>query len=116
MEWIVPMHPFLPELDRTDDVAEQEESWAGAKAAWGLADSVEQLRKISQLQEDFRQWFCGHWLAEYAKMAKEAIGPVPVFVCSAAISGNADQYLAMHGRVETGDRRPRCHVETAATH
>ena len=96
VEWIVPMHPFCPELARTDDAAEREESWIGAKTAWGLADSVEQLRKISQLQEDFRQWFCGHWLAKYAEMAKEAIGPVPVFVCSAAISGNADQYLAMH--------------------
>lgn len=29
-------------------------------------------------------------------MAKEVIGDVPVFVCSAAIGGDADQYLTMH--------------------
>lgn len=96
VDWVVPLHPFAPRLARTDDAAEREESWAGAKTAWGLAKTVEQLRRISRLQEDFRQWFYGHWLAEYAKLAKEVVGPVPVFVCSAGIGGDADRYLAMH--------------------
>jgi hypothetical protein len=90
------MHPFSPGLARTDEAAEREESWANAKTAWGLAGTVEQLRTVSRAQDEFRIWFCGHWLAEYAKLAKEVIGPVPVFVCSAAIAGDADQYLAMH--------------------
>ncbi len=96
VEWRVPLHPFAPELARSDEAAEREESWAGATTAWDLAATVEQLRIISQLQDEFRVRFCGHWLAEYAKLAKEVINPVPVFVCSAAISGEADQYLAMH--------------------
>ena len=96
VDWLVPLHPFAEGLARTDDAAEREESWAGAKTTWGLADTVEQLREVSKLQEEFRQWFYGHWLAEYAKLAKESIGPVPVFVCSAAIAGDANQYLAMH--------------------
>jgi hypothetical protein len=94
--WQVPMHPFLPGLARTDAAAEREETWAGATTTWGLADSVEQLRKVSQVQQEFRQWFYGHWLAEYAKLAQEVFGPVPTFVCSAAIMGDADQYLAIH--------------------
>jgi len=96
VEWQVPLHPFAPALARTDEAAEREESWAGAKTVWGMAGTVEQLRTVSRVQDEFRIWFCGHWLAEYAKTAKEAIGPVPVFVCSAAIGGDADQYLAMH--------------------
>ena len=96
VEWRVPLHPFFPALARTDESAEREEAWVGARTTWGLADSVEQLRTISRLQEEFRIWLYGHWLAEYGKLAKEVIGPVPVFVCSAAISGEADQPLAMH--------------------
>jgi hypothetical protein len=96
VEWRVPLHPFTPELARTDAAAEREESWAGAKTTWGLADTVEQVRTVSRVQDEFCIWLCGHWLAEYAKLAKEVIGPVPVFVCSAAIGGEADQYLAMH--------------------
>mgnify|MGYP000965713131 FL=1 len=96
VEWQVPLHPFFPELARTDEAAEREESWAEARTAWGLANTVDQLRTVSRLQDEFRIWLCGHWLAEYAKLAKEIIGPVPVFVCSAAIGGDANQYLAMH--------------------
>jgi hypothetical protein len=96
VEWQVPLHPFDPELARSDDAAEREESWAGAKTTWGLAGTLEQLRTISRVQDEFRVWFCGHWLARYAKLAKEMIGNVPVFTCSAGISGNAEQYLAMH--------------------
>ena len=96
VDWLVPLHPSAPGLAHTDEAAEREESWAGATSLWGLANTVEQLRAISRLQQEFCEWFYGHWLAEYAKAAKEVIGPVPVFVCSAAISGDADQYLAMH--------------------
>jgi len=96
VQWRVPLHPFAPELARTDEAAEREESWAGAKTTWSLADTVEQVRTVSRVQDEFRIWLCGHWLAEYARLAKETIGPVPVFVCSAAIGGDADQYLAMH--------------------
>jgi hypothetical protein len=96
VQWQVPLHPFDPELARSDEAAEREESWAGAKTTWGLAGTLEQLRTISRMQDEFRVWFCGHWLAQYAKLAKEKIGNVPVFVCSAGISGNAGQYLAMH--------------------
>jgi len=96
VEWRVPLHPFAPELARTDAAAEREESWAGANTTWGLADTVEQVRAVSRVQDEFRIWLCGHWLAEYAKLAKETIGPVPVFVCSAGIGGDADQYLALH--------------------
>jgi len=96
VQWQVPLHPLSPELARTDEGAEREESWAEARTAWGLADTVDQLRTVSRVQDEFRIWLCGHWLAEYGRMAKEIIGPVPVFVCSAAIGGDANQYLAMH--------------------
>jgi hypothetical protein len=96
VEWRVPLHPFAPELARTDEAAEREESWAGARTTWGFADTVEQVRTVSRVQGEFRIWLCGHWLAEYAKLAREVIGSVPVFVCSAAIGGEADQYLALH--------------------
>jgi hypothetical protein len=96
VEWQVPLHPFDPELARSDKAAEREESWAGTKTTWGLAGTSEQLRTISRMQDEFRVWLCGHWLARYAKLAKEMIGNVPVFTCSAGISGDAGQYLAMH--------------------
>lgn len=96
VEWHVPLHPLSPELAATDEAAEREESWADARTTWGLADTVEQVRALSEVQDEFRIWLCGHWLAEYAKLAKEIIGPVPVFVCSASIRGDANQYLAMH--------------------
>jgi hypothetical protein len=51
---------------------------------------------IDRLQEEFRVWFYGHWLARYAKMAKEAIGDVPVFITSAGITGDAKGYLQIH--------------------
>lgn len=96
VQWQVPLHPFSPELARSDDAAEREETWAAARTMWGMADTLEQLRTISRMQDEFRIWFYGHWLAEYAKLAKETIGNVPIFICSAAISGEAEQYLAMH--------------------
>ena len=96
VKWHVPLHPFSPELAATDAAAEREESWADAGTTWGLADTVEQVRALSEVQDEFRIWLCGHWLAEYAKLAKEVFGPVPVFVCSASIGGDANQYLAMH--------------------
>ena len=66
------------------------------KTTWGFADTVEQVCTVSRVQDEFRIWLCGHWLAQYAKLAKEVIGPVPVSVCSASIGGEADQYLALH--------------------
>jgi hypothetical protein len=96
VQWQVPLHPFDPELAHSEEDAEREESWAGARTTWGLAGTLEQLRTISRMQDEFRIWFCGHWLARYAKLAKEMIGNVPVFTCSAGISGDAEQYLAMH--------------------
>ena len=96
VQWKVPLHPFDPELARSDEDAEREESWDGAKTTWGLAGTSDQLRTISRVQDEFRVWLCGRWLAEYAKLAKEMIGNVPVFTCSAGISGAAEQYLAMH--------------------
>jgi hypothetical protein len=46
VEWRVPLHPFAPELARTDAAAEREESWAGARTTWGFADTVEQVRTV----------------------------------------------------------------------
>jgi len=96
VQWQVPLHPFSPELACSDEAAEREETWAGARTTWGLAGTLGQLRNISRMQDEFRIWFYGHWLAQYAKLAKEMIGNVPVFTCSASISGDAEQYLAMH--------------------
>lgn len=96
VQWQVPLHPFDPELARSDEAAEREESWAGAITTWDLAGTLEQLRTISRMQDEFRIWFCGHWLARYAKLAKEMIGNIPVFTCSAGILGDAEQYLEMH--------------------
>ncbi len=96
VDWEVPLHPYAPSLARTEEAAEREESWAGAATTWGLGGTVEQVRRRSEVQDEFRIWFCGHWLAEYGKLAKRILGPVPVFVCSAAIGGDAQQYLAMH--------------------
>jgi hypothetical protein len=96
VQWQVPLHPFSPELARSDEAAEREETWAGARTTWGLAGTLEQLRTVSRMQDEFRIWFYGHWLAQYAKLAKEMIGNVPVFTCSASVSGDAEQYLTMH--------------------
>ncbi len=85
--WRICINPFL-ERDR-----EREND---KPVTFGLFDSFEQLERIDGLQEGFRVWFYGHWLAEYAKMAKEIIGEVPVFVTSAGISGPASDYLQIH--------------------
>ena len=63
---------------------------------FGLFDSLEQLERLGNLQDQFRVWLYGHWLAEYGRMAKEIIGSVPVFVTSAGLGGPAQDYLQIH--------------------
>jgi hypothetical protein len=98
VEWVVPLHPFTPELLRRhdSDAAASEDPWSRLTSTFGLFDTVGQFRTVGDLQDEFRMWFYGHWLAEYAREAKEVIGNVPVFVCSASIPGEADRYLAVH--------------------
>lgn len=56
---------------------------------FGLYDSVEQVERRNSLQNDFIFWFYGHCYAEYARIAKEIIGDVPVFTTAWA-SQNSD--------------------------
>jgi len=87
--WHVCIYPFLE-----DDM--EGRSNGLSRATFGLYKSAEQFEMINRLQEEFRVWFYGHWLALYAKMAKEAIGDVPVFITSAGITGDAEGYLQIH--------------------
>lgn len=87
--WRICIYPFLE-----NDFVEADE--ALAQTTFGLFDGAEQLEKIGQLQEEFRVWFYGYWLAQYARMAKEIIGNVPVFLASAGIGGDAESYLQIH--------------------
>jgi polysaccharide biosynthesis protein PslG len=54
--------------------------------------SPQQLEAVSAAQDEFRCWLYGHWLAEYGRMAKEAIGDVPVFITVAGCEGPAQAY------------------------
>jgi len=87
--WQVCIYPFIED--------DREGGRNGlSQQTFGLYKSAEQLEMIDRLQEEFRVWFYGHWLARYAKMAKEAIGDVPVFITSAGITGDAEGYLQIH--------------------
>jgi hypothetical protein len=87
--WRICIYPFLE-----DEADGFERSFMGN--TFGLFASAEQLEKIDRLQEEFRVWFYGYWLAKYAKMAKEIIGDVPVFLTSAGMGGDAESYLQIH--------------------
>lgn len=87
--WHICIYPFL------EDESEGRSNGL-SRALFGLYKSAEQFEMIDRLQEEFRVWFYGHWLACYARMAKEAIGDVPVFVTSAGITGDAEGYLQIH--------------------
>jgi len=88
VRWHICAYPF-PERDEESPESER-------RFTFGLFDSFEQLDRIYQLQEEFRVWFYGYWLAEYGRMARETIGEVPVFVTSAGIPGTARNYLQIH--------------------
>ena len=87
--WQVCIYPFI-EDDREGRIN------GLSQQTFGLYKSAEQFEMIDRLQEEFRVWFYGHWLARYAKMAKEVIGEVPVFITSAGITGDAEGYLQIH--------------------
>jgi hypothetical protein len=89
VKWQVCIYPFI-ENDSED------RNYGLSQQTFGLYKSAEQFEMIDRLQEEFRVWFYGHWLARYAKMAKEAIGDVPVFITSAGITGDAEGYLQIH--------------------
>jgi hypothetical protein len=85
------LYPFL-ERDSDD-----REFFPGdASDALGLPDSRDQIEKFDRLQDEFRVWFYGYWLAQYANMAKDIIGNVPVFLTSAGIGGSAESCLQIH--------------------
>jgi len=87
--WQVCIYPFIED--------DREGGGNGlSQQTFGLYKSAEQFEMIDCLQEEFRVWFYGHWLARYAKMAKEAIGDVPVFITSAGITGDAEGHLQIH--------------------
>jgi hypothetical protein len=90
VSWHICIYPFL------EEELEDEDTWEEITNTFGFFASASQMKKIDNLQEDFRVWFYGHWLAEYGKMAKEIIGNVPVFMTSAGIGGDADNYLQIH--------------------
>ena len=87
--WHICIYPFLE-----DDM--EGHSTGLSHTTFGLYKSAEQFETIDRLQEKFRVWFYGHWLARYAKMAQETIGNVPVFITSAGITGDAEGYLQIH--------------------
>jgi len=87
--WHTCIYPFLE-----DDM--EDHSTGLSHTTFDLYKSAEQFETIDRLQEEFRVWFFGHWLARYAKMAQETIGNVPVFITSAGITGDAEGYLQIH--------------------
>jgi hypothetical protein len=89
VKWQVCIYPFI-ENDS------EERSYGLSQQTFGLYKSAEQFEMIDRLQEEFRVRFYGQWLARYAKMAKEVIGEVPVFITSAGITGDAKGYLQIH--------------------
>jgi hypothetical protein len=90
VNWHICIYPFMEEEQEEDD------PWKSITDTFGFFTSASQMRKIDELQEDFRVWFYGYWLAEYGKMAKKIVGNVPVFITSAGIGGDADNYLRIH--------------------
>ncbi len=95
--WLIPLHPFTGEdfelygsekLDRLCIKLHR----SGAVSFV----SLRHLKAAAGVQEDFRLWFLGRWLGEYAKLAKKVIGNVPVFLCSASVDGPAWRYLGIH--------------------
>ena len=90
IKWHVCIYPFLERNEGDNN------PWERINYTFSLFDSAEQLEKIGRLQEEFRIWFFGYWLTRYGKMAKEIIGDVPVFITSAGIGGNAENYLQIH--------------------
>lgn len=87
--WQICIYPFLE-----DDM--EGRSTGLSQATFGLYKSAEQFEMVDRLQEEFRVWFYGHWLARYARMAQETVGNVPVFITSAGITGDAEGYLQIH--------------------
>jgi len=85
--WRIGVYPFVERERRREEEK---------PPTFGLFDSFEQLERLGGLQDQFRVWFYGHWLAQYGRMAKEIIGPVPVFVTSAGLGGPAQDYLQIH--------------------
>ena len=87
--WHTCIYPFLE--DESEAMGEML-----SQQPFGLYKSPEQFELLRQLQEEFRVWFYGHWLAQYAKMAQDIVGNVPVFLTSAGIPGDARGYLQIH--------------------
>ena len=91
IRWRVSVYPFMER-----DLGRDDNPYRAVKKTFGLFESPKQLERIDRLQDEFRVWFYGYWMARYAKMAKEIIGDVPVFLASAGMGGNADDYLQIH--------------------
>jgi hypothetical protein len=85
--WRICIYPFVEREGRRQEPK---------PPTFGLFDSFEQLERLGNLQDQFRVWFYGYWLAQYGRMAKETIAPVPVFVTSAGLGGPAQDYLQIH--------------------
>jgi hypothetical protein len=90
VNWHICIYPFLEEELEDEDPGKE------ITNTFGFFTTVSQMKKIDELQEDFRVWFYGHWLAEYGKIAKEIIGNVPVFITSAGIGEDVDNCLQIH--------------------
>ena len=87
--WHTCIYPFLE--DESEAIGE-----VPSQRPFGLYESPEQFELLGKLQEEFRVWFYGHWLARYAKTAQDIVGNVPVFLTSAGILGDAEGYLQIH--------------------
>ncbi len=94
VRWYIPIYPYLEKGTEEKDILDGS-IWDDVYNTFGPF-SPRQLRKIDKLQEEFRIWFYGYWLAEYGKMAKEVIGNVPVFIASAGIKDGENYYLQIH--------------------
>ena len=90
VNWYICIYPFLKSDEDDDNRSDR------INHTFGLFDSADQLEKTDRLQEEFRIWFFGYWLARYGKMAKEVMGDVPVFIASAGMGGKAENYLQIH--------------------
>ena len=97
VEWLLPLHPFTDEDVELRGEEELDELCRRlGRSPLFPFKSLRQLEAAGDLQDEFRVWFYGEWLARYARMAKEIIGDVPVFICSAGIGGDAHEYLRIH--------------------
>jgi hypothetical protein len=65
---------------------------------YGIYPSVESAGRIQRVQNEFRHEFYGSLFAEYARVAKRAVGNVPVFTTTGSVKNADDPEIELHFR------------------